>query len=459
METMDMLVKMEEYYEGSIERGWTSIKALPTSSKDIIKCPACRAPVKNIRRYGRIINKYTLDVQNKKFLNKYSHELNEITKQVIIHEEEMRNGRTQLINDLYYSRLKEVVMFENHNTKSSEVSEVTPYDYFGNIEKYHGFSKAINGVWVNHVENLLSCYQKLTSIIRNTKMPPYKKAFEAAVSSLYQAKSSGLSSFASTSLGSSISESQLTFQETFSQMGISIPRIDQKIYLDVFFEIINIQKILYHEVLFIIENAKYAKSNLFAISKNKECKKLWKIFAENLQYSTQEHLYTIKQTAESSRHTRHCLLANVELLELYTNMLKLQLKCPPNGIVDKKLQTDTIEKCEDTKRDVVNMIEYCIGNEIEKEFKDYILNKRLSDLQKKCDEIKTYAEDLNKTITFEEELEIHRSCRLNLITQYTIGDCGRAWVKSVCPDCNAEIGGESHQLTAGNRERQNLAAP
>ncbi|CAG8601009.1 5250_t:CDS:1, partial [Rhizophagus irregularis] len=42
---------------------------------------------------------------------------------------------------------------------------------------------------------------------------------------------------------------------------------------------------------------------------------------------------------------------------------------------------------------------------------------------------------------------------------YTIGDCGRAWVKSVCPDCNAEIGGESHQLTAGNRERQNLAAP
>ncbi|GBC28104.1 uncharacterized protein OCT59_008525 [Rhizophagus irregularis] len=448
METMDMLVKMEEYYEGSIERGWTSIKALPTSSKDIIKCPACRAPVKNIR----------------------SHELNEITKQVIIHEEEMRNGRTQLINELYYSRLKEVVMFENHNTKSSEVSEVTPYDYFGNIEKYHGFSKAINGVWVNHVENLLSCYQKLTSIIRNTKMPPYKKAFEAAVSSLYQAKSSGLSSFASTSLGSSISESQLTFQETFSQMGISIPRIDQKIYLDVFFEIINIQKILYHEVLFIIENAKYAKSHLFAISKNKECKKLWKIFAENLQYSTQEHLYTIKQTAESSHHTRHCLLANVELLELYTNMLKLQLKCPPNGIVDKKLQTDTIEKCEDTKRDVVNMIEYCIGNEIEKEFKDYILNKRLSDLQKKCDEIKTYAEDLNKTITFEEELEIHRVMQTEFNNSghwyecpnghpYTIGDCGRAWVKSVCPDCNAEIGGESHQLTAGNRERQNLAAP
>ncbi|POG62130.1 hypothetical protein GLOIN_2v1698736 [Rhizophagus irregularis DAOM 181602=DAOM 197198] len=42
---------------------------------------------------------------------------------------------------------------------------------------------------------------------------------------------------------------------------------------------------------------------------------------------------------------------------------------------------------------------------------------------------------------------------------YTIGECGRAWEKSVCPECNAEIGGESHKLSAGNRERQNLAAP
>ncbi|PKK69466.1 hypothetical protein RhiirC2_661403 [Rhizophagus irregularis] len=183
METMDMLVKMEEYYEGSTGGGWTSIKALPTSSKNIIKCPACRAPVKNIRRYGRIINKYTLDIQNIKFLKKYSDEHNEITKQVIIHEEEMRNGRIQLINNLYGSMLKEVATFENHNTVNKKSSEVTPYDYFENIERYHGFSKAINKIWVNHVKILLSCYQKLTSIIHNTKMAPYKKV-EAAVSSL-----------------------------------------------------------------------------------------------------------------------------------------------------------------------------------------------------------------------------------------------------------------------------------
>ncbi|CAB4399021.1 unnamed protein product [Rhizophagus irregularis] len=442
METMDMLVKMEEYYEGSTGGGWTSIKALPTSSKNIIKCPACRAPVKNIR----------------------SDEHNEITKQVIIHEEEMRNGRIQLINNLYGSMLKEVATFENHNTVNKKSSEVTPYDYFENIERYHGFSKAINKIWVNHVKILLSCYQKLTSIIHNTKMAPYKKV-EAAVSSLYQAKSSGSSSLASTSLDSAISETQLTFQETFSQMGISIPQIDQKIYLDVFFEIINIQKILYHEVLFIIENVV-----LFIFAEtNKNCKKLWKIFADNLQLSIQDHLCTIRQIAESTHHIRHYLSANVELIELHANMLKLQLKCPPNGIVDNKLQTCTMEKCEDIKKFIINMIKYCTDNDIKKEFKDYIL-KRLSDLQKKFDEIKTYAEDVSKTITFEEELEIRRVMQTEFKSSghwydcpnghpYTIGECGRAWEKSVCPECNAEIGGESHKLSAGNRERQNLAAP
>jgi hypothetical protein len=54
------------------------------------------------------------------------------------------------------------------------------------------------------------------------------------------------------------------------------------------------------------------------------------------------------------------------------------------------------------------MIKYCTDNDdIKKEFKDYIF-KKLSDLQKKFDEIKTYAEDASKTITFEEELEIRR---------------------------------------------------
>ena len=35
---------------------------------------------------------------------------------------------------------------------------------------------------------------------------------------------------------------------------------------------------------------------------------------------------------------------------------------------------------------------------------------------------------------------------------YGIGDCGQAMVKSRCPECKAEIGGESHMLLATNKE-------
>lgn len=41
---------------------------------------------------------------------------------------------------------------------------------------------------------------------------------------------------------------------------------------------------------------------------------------------------------------------------------------------------------------------------------------------------------------------------------YYIGDCGGAMQESRCPDCNASIGGTSHQLQAGNRPAQELLA-
>jgi hypothetical protein len=185
METMDNLMEMRKYYEGSTDEGWTSIRALPTSPINIIKCPMCRTPVKNIRRYGRIINKYTLDVQNKKFLIKYNRKLNKITEQVIILEKETINSRDQLMIDLYGTIEKRI----NINTKSSEVVpydeifEATPYKYFKNIEEYHGFDKASRIAWANHVNKLLGCYYELTLIIRDAKTPPHK-VIEAAVSSL-----------------------------------------------------------------------------------------------------------------------------------------------------------------------------------------------------------------------------------------------------------------------------------
>src|SRR5438045_1905474 len=71
MKSMDVLMEMKDYYESSNEGEWISVKSLPTSSTSTKICPACQTPVKDIRRYGRIIKKRTLDIQKRKFILKH----------------------------------------------------------------------------------------------------------------------------------------------------------------------------------------------------------------------------------------------------------------------------------------------------------------------------------------------------------------------------------------------------
>src|SRR2546429_3342162 len=78
METMDMIMEMEDFYEGSIKVGWTSIKMLPESITTIKTCPTCQTPIKDINRYGRVIKKYMLDTQIKNFISKYCKQLNQL---------------------------------------------------------------------------------------------------------------------------------------------------------------------------------------------------------------------------------------------------------------------------------------------------------------------------------------------------------------------------------------------
>jgi len=190
METMDMHMKMKDYYEGSIEGEWTSIKILSTLSTNTKTCPTCRIPIKKIRRYGRIINKCSLDTQNKNFQTKYDDQLNQITKQIISlekkmnkmdHKDKLRKGIKKLSK--VDSRPVEMV-FKDGNILDDKSHRIIPYQYFINVKKHHGFEKISRKVWLDHVGELLKCYQKLTFILCNTKTPPYKKAFEASISSL-----------------------------------------------------------------------------------------------------------------------------------------------------------------------------------------------------------------------------------------------------------------------------------
>src|SRR5204863_9368975 len=110
-------------------------------------CPECQTPIKNIRRYGRIINKYILDAQIEKFRLKYEKQFKGIKKLKYT-----KNRRVQLENYLPKFKFKEDFDF-------------IPDHYFENIEKYRGFSLN-EQVWIKYIKKLLNHHRKLKEIIR-----------------------------------------------------------------------------------------------------------------------------------------------------------------------------------------------------------------------------------------------------------------------------------------------------
>jgi hypothetical protein len=178
MKSMDMHMEMGDYYEGSIDGGWTSVKLFPPSTS-IKTCPACHTPIKDIKRYGRIIKKCTLEIQNGKFILKYDDKLIKIAKRITKSFNKMEKGRNILKNKLCdISELKTKEEFKDTTTK---LLEITPHYYFQCISKYHGFDENSQQVWLSHVGELLTCYDNLIPIIRAATIPPHKRAFEASL--------------------------------------------------------------------------------------------------------------------------------------------------------------------------------------------------------------------------------------------------------------------------------------
>ncbi|CAB5387849.1 unnamed protein product [Rhizophagus irregularis] len=450
METMDMIMEMKNYYEGSIKEGWKSVKILPALLMNAKTCPTCRTPIKNVKRYGRIINKYTLDMQNKKFLLKYDSHLKEIIMQIITLRDEMIVKRNILKNALpkHESRPMRVVLEVRNKVVNKKLPEIISHTYFENIGMYHGFDRQSKKAWVAHVNKLLVNYQKLVLIAEATNFPPHKKAFDAVLS-LY--RDNTLSSISSE-----------TFQEMLSRVGTSIPQVDRRIYLDAFFEIVNVQKILHREILFIIQElSKESTPTATVIENTLSIKEVWKKFIERLQLSINNHLNTIGEIAESTHYGRHLLLVNVEILEFDLILFTYQLRFSPNESTDiddtKSLQERITEKCEDIKKRIVNIIESQRYKNSEEEFKSDI-HARLVNLLENCNDIENWDVNSSDTLNIEELLEIHQATKTEFKSSehwyecpnghpYTIEECDGAMQMNKCPDCNEQIGGEGHQLS------------
>ncbi|CAG8473164.1 15642_t:CDS:2, partial [Racocetra fulgida] len=408
-ESLDHLMDMKEYYEMDKNDNWVRIKPITSQPSESKKCPQCRAPIKNIYRYRRSTNKHVLDVQNKKFLMKYDNYLKKLNKDITTATRKLENNRKKFLEEIQ----KPLKIQGKKETRIAEIAdstlEVTSTEQYTLLEKYYSIPMIHEIEWTRHISALLTIYRKLTLLMFETKSPPYKLAYEAAVSLLYASKTQTDicdlgKNFESLDIldYDSPARQQLKLKETLAEVGLITPKIDVRMYLDAFFEIINIQKVIFYEVSQVItelSKIRGTNDNLVSYDKN------WIEFGEIIIEAIKKHLDIIITTAQQNNYRRHVVLSSLELAEIDCKAEWFKLKYPPNGTINPIIQKSVKHRCaeiENMCQDICNMLSTMNVEYFEKQCKS-----RIEEIHRELVDIRTAAmRDI--PLTREERLQIFK---------------------------------------------------
>ncbi|CAG8801260.1 18798_t:CDS:2, partial [Gigaspora margarita] len=414
--------------------------------------------------------KHVLDVQNKKFLTKCDIQLKEQINSTTNATTQLESKRKRMLEEIKIppkiKRNKDMNIMERE-PKFKAISEVIPTEQYTSLEKYYHIPTTHEERWRKHIEVLLAIYRKLMRLMLATKSPPYKLAYEAAVSRLYESKTQiNMDDLVKNLETMNISDydsparQRVKFQETLAEVGIIAPKVDVRVYLDAFFCIVNIQKAIFHEVSKVIpelpkETLVEVEASVQRVSYNKN----WINFGERVIATIRKHLDSIITVSQENQYRRHLVLASLELAEFEVKAERFRLKHPPTGTVNPTLQESVKNKCAEIEKICIHIC-------------DEVLPKmNVEHFEKECksrvDKILLEVVDLHsaamkdRPLTYEEKLDIHKAMSNEFQGSghwyecpnghpYTIGDCGNANQSRRCPDCGEQIGGEG-MLAARNR--------
>ncbi|CAG8514866.1 9304_t:CDS:10, partial [Diversispora eburnea] len=482
-ETLDNL--MGNVYHMDALGNWTGIKPITEQPGELKRCPNCRSPIKNIQRYGRIIKKCVLDTQNKKFLQKYNHQLKTIHTDLDKILKVLEDNREKVLKELRKPDVKQVKDNDNDikniymvtdETINHTVPDLIPQEKHEMLAKYYSIPAYHEELWRNHVSRLLFNYRSVALIIRDSNNPPYKLAYESAVTSLFAAKSKERIDFGDfindislQMVDDSPAAQQRKFQETLKEVGISTPKIDRKIYIKAFLELINIQKAMFHEVSKIIpelptERTERTRHNdpPHIVEKiiNLPYKYHWTNFANFLIDSLHNHMEHIIQIALESKYIRDFVTSSLELAEFECKTQRFKLKNIPPHEINPNQKIEIKKKCSEIEKSCLSIKNETLSSMSNVEHFRGQCEERITAVIREVNEIRNFVNNAGK-LSDEEKLQIHQAMSVEFRGSghwyqcpnghpYTIGECGMAMQTSRCPDCGAGIGGNDHISLDGN---------
>ncbi|KAF0547348.1 P-loop containing nucleoside triphosphate hydrolase protein [Gigaspora margarita] len=450
-ESLDHLMNMKEYYEMDKNNKWIRIKSITSQPSDPKSCPQCRTPIKGIYRYGRAIKKQVLDIQNKKFLVKYDNQLKKLNKDIINATKRLENSRKKFLKEI---QLPLKTMEKNITEKDSTlqlIPEVIPIEQYTLLEQF-SIPLMQKKRWERHISMLLYIYRALILLMSETKSPPYKLAYNTAVSLLYAFKTrrnifdlgKNFESLDNSDYDSPARQ-HLKLQETLAEVGLMDPKVDVHIYLDTFLEIVNIQKAIFHEVFLVVPEL----SNMEESANETN----WVEFGENIIITIKKHLDTIITTAQQNSYFRHAILSSLELAEVECKAERFKLKYPSAGIITPIIQQFVKSKCSD----IEGTCNYICNEMLPKMNAEHFENQckiRIEEIRREVSDLRDAAMT-NRPLKYEEKSEIRNAMGSELQGsehwyQCQNGHLGGAVQASRCLDCGEPVGGQNHMLATGN---------
>ncbi|CAG8681046.1 3809_t:CDS:1, partial [Paraglomus brasilianum] len=139
------------------------------------------------------------------------------------------------------------------------VEELTDLNEFIKLHKIYEIPSNHTCYWIKNNIDLLQIYADLSILLAETKTPPWKAAFGAAVSNLFRSRINKMDYITQATENLNISDGDLDNmtislqRESFHGVGMVFPVVDRKCYLEIFLIIVNVQKIFFQEVDHIVQ--------------------------------------------------------------------------------------------------------------------------------------------------------------------------------------------------------------
>jgi hypothetical protein len=196
------------------------------------------------------------------------------------------------------------------------------------------------------------------------------------------------------------------FEQSLRDVGLIAPQFDRRLYLDAFFEIVNIQKILFDEAARIISELPKVELDHSGNSVL-ETQKNWIKFCCNINESINKHLDVIIQTCKESSYRRHLVVASMEYIEIEYQFCRFILNNQPRNILTPKSKEDLKNKCNKIRKDCERIINDVLPK-VELEYFQGQCTERIFKLLKNVDEFYEIVERSGQ-LSKQEKLEIFRA--------------------------------------------------